>query len=648
MFKKIVIVKKSTTGGNFAIPPCVGQLTVEAYGNNNLTQCQLVQPGGAGTPATECANAVLSNQGGGNYSRSTINVSTATSIYATYCSSNSGRWYANTATTSIPTTSTQGVLAYDGAVILAGIGQIKYTGGRNGKKYFKNYRFICGGKSGSNSYYGLVFGGYGGQAGPNGNGGNGSSAYPSGSYISSTTYNPGAGGGANGGTSAVKGTPGVSRWGASAVCVGSGVAPGSVMPVNVGNLGTIDRTVDFYPACGPRGGNGGASSCANNYCYCNRLNPTQVGNTGMIVITQYQGTRALSAGKYNYVFTKCAIPTGIAFAVNCTTVSGSNLYTICIPIGTTSTEVRVLGGGSAGNQNCGLYTGNLYRSAGGGGGGYARSTYTTAVTATGVTLAIQISDAYPGSYNNSSVTIGGTLEARAYSATGARGGGVTNANYARNGVIRSGGNGGAGYQTSCSGTTRKGGAGGGAAWDGGAGGAGGATASGTPGGGGGGAANCSTVGGAGAVGASSQGGKGGDGGGVTGTGGAASYCVIGRVGTNGGGGAGGTSGGTGVSTGGAGGTLQYLATTNTAAVSIIMAPTGFYGPGGGGGGNYDSSSYNGTGGAGGLYGGGGGGGKTPASGAPGLVIVSFQICGALAAAYTTTGSNTVSQSNIIV
>lgn len=648
MFKKLVIVQKTPSVTSFVIPPCVGTVQVEAYGGSWLAQCSIPLSGGAGTTATVCPSTYsLSSQGGGNYSRSIIQVSTATVLYTrgypSLCAI--GTWWASTASNAAPSTSTQGVMAYNGGRLGFGIGQVTFSGGRNGRKYYKNSQQVSCGKCYYN-YCGFVFGGYGGQAGPSGPGGNGSSAYPTGSYVTSTTYNTGAGGGANGGTNAVQGTPGVSRWGASATGIGSGGSPqGLSNNYNIGYTGTIDPTVDFFPSCGPQGGTGGVYTCASTIPACSGscTYPSQC--NGMLVITKYQNTRAPATGTYRYIFTSSGITTP-AF-INCVSITNAKTYSMCIPVGTTSTEVRVLGGGASGNINCGYYTtSTLYPTAGGGGGGYARSTYTTTVTATGVTLNIQVACAYSTgtvTYNNSAVTIRGVLEARAYSASGSRGGGAAGGfgtNYARNGVTNIGGFGGRGYLCVGAGAAASGG-GGGAAWNGGVGGNGG-SAPGTcfisnHGYGGGGAAGCSAAGcNAGSPGSyDSAGGRSGAAGSQGGSGGGPG---TGSSGSNGGGGGGGN-------VGGAGSTVLLYNSTNTYSANIIqIAPTTpYFGPNGGGGGGRA------VGGRGGTYGGGGGGGRcqTGPAGA-GLVVVTFQICGTLAASYfNSTASNTISQSAVI-
>jgi hypothetical protein len=654
MFKKLVIVKKSIGNSKFVIPPCVGRVTVEAYGSSSLQQCGIPLSGAAGTTATVCSKTYcLSVFNGGNYARSTIQVSAATVLYTsgsavTYIA---GTWWANTASNAAPSTSTQGVMAYNGNTLGSGIGQLTFSGGRNGRKYLKNYLFLDCGKCNSYFYYGFVFGGYGGQAGPNGPGGNGSSAYTTGSYVSSTTYNTGAGGGSNGGTNAAQGTPGVSRWGKSATGIGSGGVPqGLSYNYTIGYTGTIDQTVDFFPSCGPQGGTGGIYTCA--YCSpCNGILCTQPNQSnGMLVITGYQNTRASAAGTYRYIFTSCSGITSPVF-FNCVSITNAKTYSMCIPIGTTSTEVRVLGGGASGNINCGYYTTSTsYPSAGGGGGGYARSTYTATVTATGVTLNIQVACRYQGgayTYNNSAVTIKGVLEARAYSASGSRGGGAAGGfgtNYARNGVTNIGGFGGQGYYDGGVNYT-SGGGGGGAAWEGGVGGNGGGSGGVVCirmyGAGGGSAATCSAAGGnaASSVLTSTPGGQ------TAGQGGGGVY-VCGRAGGSGVNGGGGGGGGY---CGGGGSTRLLYNSTNTYAANVIqIAPADpYFGPGGAGGGG---RNYGGVGGA---YGGGGGGGNpelvsSGGLGGVGLVVVTFRICGTLAASYfNSTASNTISQSAVI-
>lgn len=645
------------------MPPCVNQVTVEAYGYSSPYQCYIPLSGAAGTTATVCSNTYcLSVHGGGNYARSTLKINTGTVIYtANQCNVRS---WANTASNVAPTVKTQGVSAgggYSPYNTEALIGDVGYYGGKNGRKYLVNCYPGSGGKCPSPGGCGIVFGGLGGQAGPYGPGGNGSNPYPNGDYRVTTRYSPGAGGGANGGTSAVLGTPGVSRW-------GTPFSGGGGLPITTTanffvtcNLGTVDPTVNLNSSYGPVSGGGGAISCAygpSSYV----LRGCGVANSGIVVITGYQNA-PIPSGAYRYVFTICSLLAG-QYSVNAVNnINGSSVYSMCIPIGTTSTEVRVLGGGSAGNACNGVIgytTSTSYPSAGGGGGGYARSTYTATVTATGVTLQVWVSHSYPlnvtSGYNNSStVTINGVLEARAYSGYAARGGGCGGwgANYARNGITYTGGWGGQGYYLT---TTRKGGGGGGAAWEGGRGGYGANAQSGTTRGpGGGGAARCTAAGCNGSIGNTTQGGRGGNSGGVAGTGGSTGTVALGGSGLNGGGGAGGGYASL-VSTGGAGGTFALFTATNTYALNINLPiqTIGSLGPGGGGGGTYGGSSYTVSGGCGALYGGGGGGGGTavsgvngPGQGTNGLVAVTFIVCGTLSARYMNTASSSVSQSIII-
>jgi hypothetical protein len=663
MPKQIVIVKKSLGGNIFKMPPCVNQVTVEAYGYSSPVQCYIPLSGGAGTTATVCSTTYsLSNYGAGNYARSTLRINTGTVIYtANQCNIRS---WANTASNVAPTVKTQGVSAgggYSPYNTEALIGDVGYYGGRNGRKYLVNYSPGGTGKCPAPDSYGFVFGGLGGQAGPYGPGGNGSNAYPVGCYQTTTKYLPGAGGGANGGTSAVLGTPGVSRWGTS-FSGGGGAA--EVTTANffiTNNLGTVDPLVNLNSSYGPVSGGGGAISCINGPS-ADSLRGCSIANSGIVVITGYQNV-PIPSGTYRYAFTICSLLAGTYSLNGINNIAGSSgVFSMCIPIGTTSTEVRVLGGGSNGNACNGVIgytTSTSYPSAGGGGGGYARSTYTATVTATGVTLQVQVSHSYPlnvgAGYNSSStVTINGVLEARAYSGYAARGGGCGGwgTNYARNGITNIGGWGGQGYFLS---TVRKGGGGGGAAWDGGRGGYGANAQSGTTRGpGGGGSARCSAAGCNGSIGNATQGGRGGNSGGVAGTGGTTGTVALGGFGLNGGGGAGGGYASL-VSTGGNGGTFALFTATNTYSVNVVqdVQAIGSLGPGGGGGGTYGGNNYTVTGGSGALYGGGGGGGGVsfpfgaPGAGANGLVAVTFIVCGTLSARYMNTASSSVSQSTMI-
>jgi len=391
-----------------------------------------------------------------------------------------------------------------------------------------------------------------------------------------------------------------------------------------GVAGNIDLICGGVTQYGSRGGSGGLN--------CYESIPTNESN-GMLVITVCRGVVAIPSGSYNHVFTQ-------------DTVTGNRLYSIPVPVGTTSTIVQVLGAGWKGNASVGsIYTTCATRAtAGGGGGGYARSQYTTPVTSTAVLIEVQV--ACGGFQSSSAVFINGVLEARAYTAYGHEGGGLGNANnpvnYARNGVVYRGGHGGSGYR-SCTSAIARGGAGGGAAWQGGNGGQGANTSSSNAGGGGGGAAGTTGAGSAGSTASpSTRGGSGGSAGAPGfGAGGSSTTTISqGNPGVNGGGGqGGGTTGG--ASYGGAGSTNPLFGPGNLTAVNYYQNPsTSVYGPGGGGGGSYSSTTYTGYGGSGGNYGGGAGGGDLAGNGAPGLVVITFTVCGPLAAQYTTSSQST--------
>jgi len=560
---------------NYQMPSAVTKIIVEAFGHNSTRQCSIPLTGGYGTTATT-ATPGQSVYGSGSYARSELCIPANTVIYGNGAY---GNVWINTASNSSPTTSTQGVKAVDGSNLSnytsQQIGQIKYPGGFNGKTY-TNCSSGC-------TYW--VLGGMGGAAGPNGPGGNGSSAYTDGDYRVSVSYNRGAGGGANGGTNAVNGTPGLNRW-QSTSTGGAGALPcyqGSVDIVTRENV--IGRSNANF---GPLSGRGGRETNSTQGC----LNA----GGGGVVITAYVPTgsivRSFDTFVYRYIF----------FNTQYTAISS---YTMCAPVGTTSTEVRVLGGGSNGNICNLFFTTSSWRArSGGGGGGYARSTNNTIVTTTGYTVNICVAPANSlGSTTDySRVTLNGTIEATAYSASGPRPGGSTqggagNTNYARNGITRVGGRGGRGY---VSGNTYKGGAGGGAAWEGGNGGDGGDNNNASAGPGGGGAATCVSAGTLGSQPVSTTGGSGG------------SY--------------GGGKGGNGAITNQACGGGSYP--TYTSAYNI--SGTTSVGPGGGGGGSWSSATASGTGGYGGTFGGGGGGGDNTGSGAKGLAVVTFYVCGTVA------------------
>jgi hypothetical protein len=161
----------------------------------------------------ECFTGITED-GGGSYSKSNINVSPNQSIYIgginKYNGINTGA-FVNTLANTLPTLAngtTTGCYAANGNVFTQetrSVGLVKYRGGQNGTAVSIYYP-PSGESSSSTTFY---FGGRGGQAGPNGRGGHGSPGYIS----PGGTYFYGAGGGANGGGDASNNIPGVNRFG---------------------------------------------------------------------------------------------------------------------------------------------------------------------------------------------------------------------------------------------------------------------------------------------------------------------------------------------------------------------------------------------------------------------------------------------------
>ena len=598
-------IVKTFGAGLTILPLCIGSTVIfEAYGTNAVCQTCIPLSAVCGSTATGVAPTLL--YGGGSYSRSVLTVATGTATAVNFYYSVSSNSWANTASNSAPSSSSQGVYAasgYSRSSYPAGqIGQVIYPGGYNGARYWSDSISAC-----PYCIPRYVWGGLGGQAGTNGPGGNGSSAYPTGSTATTvgSGYNSGAGGAANGGTSACRGVAGQSRWNTA---FGGGGGSGGVGNTSSFNFGNRDYVVfcSSNPSIifGPLGGTSGYGS---NGVFQSG-GPTTVCSSAVIV-TYTQGETAIPTGTYRYIFT------------------ASGVYNMYVPVGTTSTTVEVLGAGANGNTSAGLNT-TLGNSAGGAGGGYALSTLTQTFTVSTI-MTVTVASV-GGCYSNA--VINGVTQAQAWSAIDYRGGGTVTGrtNSAVTGFTRNGGAGGYGYSSGS--LTRRGGGGGGAAWRGGAGGAGGytvasnCTASYRAGGGG--AASTSAAGGA-AVSASTTtwGGGGGLGGGVAGTGGSvtatgASPRTGGAGRCGGGGGAGPTVTGTSPTTSRGGVGSQYTVYTSSVNAGIISV-----GPGGGGGGSMSNSTTGGTGGAAGGYGAGGGGGCVAGAGTGGLAIVTFAVCG---------------------
>jgi hypothetical protein len=636
---KIILYFQSTYGASandYKIPPCAGKVTLELFGKGSWGQCSIpLSGGGVGTTATQCSKSLVSLAYRARWYGKTQVTSanlTDSSIFGIICTCsysyfkiNSGGYGAG------------GVKLPNNASYYASpcyrIGDVVYSGGFHGRKYVTCSATISCGK-GTTTGYGAIWGGWGGDAGPRGPGGNGASAYTNNDYQTSTTYYPGGGGGANGGTNASTSTAGRSFWNT---------------PSSFGAGGSGGSTTTFYSgtycnaACVSIGGYGGGKTTGGGLS--GNINFPPNINTIYGTLTAYLGTKAPSGTTYKHVF------------------STPGVYQIYVPIGTTSIQVDVLGGGASGNlatsQSAPGFNAQIGTNAGGGGGGYARSTLVRNFTTLGAVIDVQVASRKTintpcSTYKSSKVTIDGVLEAEAYTAFDVRGGGCYtnagtgwNANYARNGLTRIGGKGGAGYSTNC-----RGGGGGGASWYGGVGGTGGSAISTRPSGGGGGAASCSAAGSTGTTSASTT--AGGIGG-ASGTGSPSSGGTPGNgvfnnttiflYGKNGAGGGGGST--TCVSTrsfgGGTGGQSTYLAAGSVfsfcgykAAAAGCYGGSSYgyvFGPGGGGGGGYGGGGSSGYGGNGGSFGGGGGGGRAGYDivGGYGLVIVAITVDSALAA-----------------
>jgi hypothetical protein len=544
------------------------------------------------------------------------------------------------------------------------IGDVVHKGGLHGRRFKTcNLTFSCG-KS-SVTYCGFVWGGWGGAAGPNGPGRNGASAFTVGNFQTCVTYFPGAGGGANGGTDAFLENAGRSGWNTLSQGAGGG-GPISTTTFYAGSIDyqtPIRRNNYKYTGCLQAANKQyvfGGNSGGKQYIQSNTLLGTSnaiVCNVNVGIVTGCLGTQAPANTTYYHVFFTPGV------------------YQIVVPIGTTQIKVDALGGGATGNMGTNVsapgYNTQIGTSAGGGSGGYVRSTLIKNFTMPGsslidVQVACRINCNSYITYKSSKVTIDGVLEAEAYSAYDVRGGGEFvnlgtgwGNNYARNGITRLGARGGQGY---FSGTTYRGGGGGGAPWYGGSGGAGGAAISTRPSGGGGGAAGESAGGNSGVCsGSTTVGGSGGSSAWTCSRAGTANFTAglcCRRNGFNGAGGAGGstTCSTTRRPTGGNGGNASAVtgaatfAFNNydgsfscTFAAASIGAP---FGPGGGGGGSYatgtSTAAYkNGV--AAGYFGAGGGGGTSGGVGSNGLVIVTLTIDTALAAAsarITTSTSHT--------
>ena len=578
MPEKYVIVPSSSV----EIPPCVsGTVTLQAFSAGYNYQCCIPQssPGNYNTTATT-NNPGLSTVGGGSYASSVVAVTPGERLTINLSSDAS---VTRTATGSVLVRARWG--AYRNCYPACQIGQVIYPGGRHGKRYYKSSRSYCC-CCNTVTVNGYVWGGWGGQAGPYGPGGCASSAYVVGCYRTSTTYLPGAGGAANGGTSAQGNTPGQSRWGPTGP--GGGGAPGAAP----GSREAVAKC-----GVGPKGGGGGNTTDA----FGNQS--TFYSSDQLIIIS---GCRTLTTGTIQRHFF-------------------TNNNTMTIPQGTYKIIVGAVGAGSAGSQNTPTYSTTTRARPGGGGGGHAASVNFTYFSSSG-TMIVNV-----GATSCSLVYICGTTEVIARAATCARGGGVLLSNYARNGVTSLGGCGGGGYT---SGTTRlAGGGGGGAAWSsfnfglssfsaysGGNGGSAPSTLRGGPGGGG--AASSVASGSAGAASAGTCRGAGGQQGGYI-----YGVCYSGSTGGYGGNGSTtntfncGQSGGTST-------TVYYPIADSTYLNGTLTSPLSL-GPGGGGGAGYGSATIRNDGGNGGCYGGGGGGtgNSIPGIGRGGLVVVTMYISG---------------------
>jgi hypothetical protein len=609
----------------FRIPPCAGRVTLELFGRASYGQCAIpLSGGGVGTTATQCSKSLVSSLYRGRWYGKTEVTSaniTDSSAFAIACQSTYS-WFRIAQSTY----GAGGVILPQGSSnycnMATRVGDVIYKGGNHGRRYVTCSGTIICGKSYVTAT-GNIWGGWGGDAGPRGPGGCGASAYTTGSYQISTTYYPGAGGGANGGGNASTSTAGRSVWNT---------------PSSFGAGGSGGSTTVFYSgtycnaASVSLGGNGGGKTFVAGCSIAGSANIPSGFCTVWGILTAYLGTKSPPSATYRYVATTPGV------------------YQIVVPIGTTQIQVYALGGGASGNIGTSTsapgFNSQTGTKAGGGGGGFAYSSRTINYTEPGSVICIQVAcsrSAYSTTnYKSSKVTIDGVLEAEAYTAYDVRGGGYFsnsgagwNANYARNGFTYIGGWGGGGY---C--TTRSGG-GGGAAWYGGFGGTGGSALSTRVTGGGGGAASCSASGSNGTTNSTTTaggiGGASGTGyphyGGTPGNGAYNNSTIFlnGRYGAGGGGGS------TTISTtrskaGGAGGWSSFLGAASMNAFCgyrpiepnyySYNSPCIPYGPGGGGGGGYCTA----CGGPGGLFGGGGGGAQGGAGiGRVGLVIIIISV-----------------------
>jgi len=656
--KKYIKLHIGTSGSVYRLPPCIETVDLELYGPANLTQCQIPRSGGAGTTSTQCSKSLLSVNRGRSYGKRTIRgISGSLKTWRMYSLVNSHVFTYNCSNTDgvrVPNSCPSGYNCPTNTVA-----DVAYIGGLHGRRYYTDTASVSCGKS-TITVCGFVYGGWGGDAGPNGPGANGSSAYTLTCFRTTTTYYPGAGGGANGGTAANTGTAGTSWWRCKSQ--GAGGAGGNRCTFSVGTpeyrlplgyssgSGQITNTLQYVG-----GGNGGGryavtptiTGSPNCGGYPSRSAPIGI-------LSGCLGTAVPLSSTYYHIF------------------SYQGVYQIVVPVGTTEIKVDALGAGAGGNVGSSVsapgFSTTTGTTAGGGGGGFARSTLVKNFTTPGSTIDVQVAENKRSSYGcptykSSKVSIDGVLEAEAFAAFDVRPGGYYISlgtgwgyNYARNGVTRYGGFGGRGYYT---GTAYRGGGGGGAAWAGGCGGTGSNASSTRPSGGGGGAASCSSSGsGGGCSGSTTAGANGGASGsgypGYGGTPGIAVSSTAPSYGVNGAGGAGGSTTNSTTRTiyGGTGGMSQYQAANSAYAFNgynpyclswSFSGALGLpYGPGGGGGGGYGQSTVYGTAGSGGFFGGGGGGDYSfGGSGASGLVIITITVNSSLAAASIKVNTSTV-------
>ena len=640
------------------IPPCIQCVVLEVYGTSSMCQCLIPQSGGAGTTSTQCSKNLLSVNRGRSYARRTIKgVNASNKYWQMAASGNSTGYFYNNCINNGVRAAGSGGYSCPGNLV----GDVTYLGGFHGRKYLTCSATISCGK-GTTTAYGYVYGGWGGDAGPNGPGGNGSSAYTLTCYRTSTTYYPGAGGGANGGTNANTGTAGVSWWRCKSQgaggdggnrCTFSVGTTSYLLPLRYSSNTTaqITNTLQYVG-----GGNGGGRYY---------VIPTPTGNPNCGGCTSRRIAMGILSGCLG-----SGVPAGTTYYH---IFSYQGVYQIVVPVGTTEIKVDALGGGASGNVASSAsapgFSTTTGVTAGGGGGAFARSTLVKDFTTPGSIIDVQVAGAKPRyscpTYKSSKVSIDGVLEAEAFTAFDVRAGGCYinlgtgwGYNYARSGVTRYGGGGGRGYY---SGTNLRGGGGGGAAWYGGNGGSGSSASSTRTSGAGGGAASCSGSGGgggcSGSTTAGANGGSSGSGypsyGGTPGQGVGTSPVY----GVGGAGGAGGssTNSTTRIVTGGSGGQSQYLSGNSAYAFNGYDYVCNFgnsvlcgvlfgypYGPGGGGGGGYASSTLFGNAGRGGYFGGGGGGDwSSGGAGGPGLVIITITVNSSLTAAYAKVNTSTV-------